>query len=396
MRYLTEIIKEFASKKFVFLSGPRQVGKTTLAKEWLQSTPGEYLNWDIESDRADITTKGFLENITSHALVLDEIHKHPRWKSLIKGLFDKRGGSLQVIVTGSARLDVFQKGGDSLLGRYESLRLHPLTLGEVASSLVTPPPRNWLYPEGERSDSHTAGEAFSLWKRLEKRSGFPEPYFENNDLHQTRWSSRRRDILIQEDLRELTKLREIVLIEKLARLLPERVGAPLSINSLREDLQVAHETVSSWLSSLEHLYYCFAISPYDVKNARSLKRQQKYYLWDWTLVPTEGPLFENMVASHLLKAVHAWNDIGYGHYELKYWKNIDKEEVDFIITNYGKPVVCIECKISDIKPTKSFKKLAELLPENTVAVQLVNTDVDDFSKEKLRITSAWNFLKGLP
>ena len=255
MRYLDKVLEQFADDKFVLLSGPRQVGKTTLAQDWIKNKNGISLNWDIPEDRERLLKPTFMKSVEAEALVLDELHKYARWKSWLKGLYDKKASTLKVLVTGSARLDVFQKSGDSLLGRYELLRLHPFSVGELSHGKLVAPPIDWLHLDGIEKGVQSA------WRQLEARSGFPEPFFKDDELQHRRWSTRRRELLIREDLREITQIRTISLVEQLALLLPYRVGSPLSINSLREDLQVAHDTVSDWISALERLYFCFRISP---------------------------------------------------------------------------------------------------------------------------------------
>jgi uncharacterized protein len=386
MRYSAPTLAEFARDKMVFLSGPRQVGKTTLALNWLEERGGTYLNWDVSEDRKRILAPGFVSSLTAPAVVLDEIHKYARWKSLVKGLFDKRGKELEIVVTGSARLDLFQRGGDSLLGRYELLRLHPLSVGELTEPTLRAPPMDWLTVA-------PASEPPDVWKRLEGRSGFPEPYFKDDRRQHRRWSGRRRELLVREDLRELSQIRTLSLVEHLALLLPSRVGAPLSVNGLREEVQVAYDTAKSWLDALERLYFCYRIPPYTKRIARSLKKEQKLYLWDWSEVEDAGPRFENMVASHLLKAVHAWNDVGDGPFALHYWRDVDKREVDFVLTERGKPVVAIECKQADTTPAPDLLRLGELL--SVPQIQLVSEPGVDVAWKRCRVVTAARYLAGL-
>jgi predicted AAA+ superfamily ATPase len=386
-RYVSDIIADFTKKKFVLLAGPRQVGKTTVAKEWLSTLKGSYLNWDVAEDREAILKKKFLSSSTTSALLLDEIHKYPRWRNYIKGLFDKESTNLRVVVTGSARLDVYRKGGDSLFGRYELLRLHPLTIGELTHCKMLPPPEDWLSPGNLSGDK-------KIWERLLLYSGFPEPYTEQDILQYGRWSTRRRELLIREDLRDISEIKLVDLVEHLYLLLPERVGSPLSLNALKEELQVAFNTVSSWISVLERLYICYRLSPYHAKLSRSLKKEQKLYLWDWSQVKDPGNRFENMVAGHLLKATHAWTDLGYGDFALQYWRNKEKEEVDFVITKNRLPVALIECKVTDTKISKSLINLSSMIG-NIPAVQLVDIPNIDIQARNTRVVTAKDYLANL-
>ena len=365
MRYLSPYISEFTRKKFLLLSGPRQVGKTTLAKEWLALSGGTALNWDIPEDRRQILSRSFFEPHVRKSVLLDELHKHRRWKAYLKGLYDLAHAELSVVVTGSARLDVFQRGGDSLLGRYEYLRLHPFSVGELTHGKLLPPPRDWTAPGNHLPDPQT-------WSRLERHTGFPEPFSSGDSRGTTRWSSRRRTQLLQEDLREISAVKLLSLVEQLYLMLPERVGSPLSLNSLSEDLQVSFETVREWLAIFERLYIHFEVLPYTGKIARSLRKSRKIYLFDWSEVTQPGARLENMVAAHLLKAVHAWSDVGYGEYALAYWRSRDGMEVDFVITNRRKPVAILEVKSNDHTLSKHLPHLAKHLG-GVPMIQLVRT-----------------------
>jgi hypothetical protein len=392
-RYLSEPLRRFAAEKFVLLSGPRQVGKTTLAEEWLdQGGGGRYLNWDVPEDRAAILRRGFPGDPRPRALVLDELHKYPRWKSWLKGLYDRRATRVPTVVTGSARLDVYQRGGESLLGRVEQLRLHPLTLGELQrrGGAEVPPPADWL-----SLGSYAPGSE-RIWARLEGRSGFPEPYLRNEAAHHRRWSNSRRSFLVREDLRDLTQIRQLALVEHLAIVLPERVGSPLSINSLREDLQVGHDTVSAWLEALERLYFSYRIAPYTRRIARALTKERKLYLWDWSQVEDEGTRFENMVAGHLLKSVHYWNDLGLGDFDLHYVRDKEKREVDFLVTERRRPLALIECKLRDTTPSEALFRVQAALG-GIPALQLVRTPRVDRSVPgaRVRVVSAATYLAAL-
>lgn len=388
MRYLLDPIREFATTKLVLLTGPRQVGKTTLAQAWLGETGGLYLNWDVPADREAILSRRFLAGPDPGALVLDELHKYPRWKSWLKGLYDRDAPYLPAVVTGSARLDLFQRGGDSLLGRYEQLRLHPFSVGELAHGRPVPPPSDWLA-------AGTAGDHAETWDRLEARGGFPEPYTRNDPRQHQRWSTQRRTVLVREDLRDISQVRELALVEHLALLLPGRVGAPLSVNALREELEVGHDTVTNWLELLERLYYCFRLKPYSRRIARGLKKERKLYLWDWSQIDTPGARHENMVASHLLKAAHAWTDLGYGEFELLYVRDKEKREVDFVLTNRRRPVVLIESKLSDERPTEALLRHRDQLG-GLPAIQLVRVPGIDRPGRGVRVVSAARFLAALP
>ena len=387
MRYISETIAQFSKEKFVLLSGPRQVGKTTLAMEWLDKHTENYLNWDIDEHRAAILKKSYLKDRVFNRLVLDELHKYRPWKNYLKGLFDAPQRSFTVLVTGSARLELFQHGGDSLFGRYEYLRLHPFSIGELQRAAVRPPPQDWLRPSG---DSPPPG----AWEALEKFSGFPEPFTKADSMFFRRWSARRRSLILRQEMRDISEVKELAKVEHLALLLPERVGSPLSRNSLREELQVSHESVTTWLELLERLYLCFSIAPYRHNLARAVKKERKYYLWNWADVPHHGACFENMVACHLLKSIHAWNDLGYGEYELMYLRDRDGKEVDFVVCERQQPLVLIEAKLTEAAPSPALRSFQAAL-KGIPAIQLIRTPHAECCAGNLSVMSAEKFFAGM-
>jgi len=325
-RYLAKIIGDVLSRKMVFLGGPRQVGKTTLALSFLQSTdsPSSYFNWDLKEHRERIRSETLPTDTA--LLVLDEIHKFPRWRRLVKGLFDVYGRKTRIIVTGSARLDYYRKGGDSLIGRYRYFRLHPFTAPELTQGPATINPQDV--------------------KTLLKFGGFPEPLFAGRETELKIWQRERLTRIIDGDLRDLERVREASLVELLVDALPSRVGSPLSIKSLREDLEVSHETVAHWLQILERLYVCFRVSPYGSPKIRAVKKEQKLYLWDWSVLQDEGARFENMVASHLLKYCHYREDCFGDTMELRYLRDVEKRELDFVVLADKKPLFAVECSLT--------------------------------------------------
>jgi len=321
-RYLFDTIKKDLKQKMVFVGGPRQVGKTTLALSFLKSSSNKYhsyLNWDIPRHRRSILKNQF--PLKYKTLILDEIHKFKKWRALMKGLYDEYHSSHSFMVTGSARLDHFSKGGDSLMGRYFYYRLHPFTLIEI-------------------NKNPTLKDLNSLLKF----GGFPEPLLKQSESNWRKWQNNRNRQVIYEDLRDLEKVKETSLIELLVEALPNKVGSPLSINSLREDLDSSHQSVSRWLSLLDALYLTFRIPPYGSQKIRAVKKEKKLYFWDWSQVEKEGFRFENMVASHLLKYCHYQEDVKGLKTELAYLRDTDKREVDFIVIQNKKILFAVECK----------------------------------------------------
>lgn len=321
IRSLVSHIKTDLKSKMVFIGGPRQVGKTTLAKSFIKKEE-QYLNWDFLEDRAVI--KKHHLNTNHDLLVLDEIHKYIRWRTLVKGLFDKFKDKISIIVTGSARLDHFRKGGDSLQGRYHYYRLHPFSLTEID-------------PKQKRRTT----------LELLQFGGFPEPFLEKDERNHRRWQRERVSKVIYADLRDLENVKELSLLELLVDSLPEKVGSTLSINSIKEDLEVSPNTVSRWLEILERIYYCYRIAPFGSPKIRAIKKANKLYLWDWSEVEPPGPRFENMVAGHLLKYCHYKEDIEGYKMELRFLRDSDGREIDFVILQNKKPLFAVECKTGE-------------------------------------------------
>lgn len=331
-RYLYPFIQEDLKEKMVFVGGPRQVGKTTLALSFLptgsENEPA-YLNWDNLEHRSKIMN-GILPS-GENLVIFDEIHKMAKWRGLIKGLYDTHKSSIAFIVTGSARLDHYRKGGDSLQGRYHYYRLHPFSIGEISSN-----------PSASDVD------------RLLQFGGFPEPFAKGTEKFWRRWSRERMQRVTYGDLRDLENVRDVSLIELLIENLPQRVGSPLSIQNLREVLSVSHDSVARWLKILEALYVIFRISPFGSPRIKAVTKEQKLYLWDWSQnKENEGARFENMVASHLLKYCHFIEDTEGHDMELRYLRDKDKREIDFVVLKDKKPLFAVEAKVSDSKEPAS-------------------------------------------
>lgn len=366
MRYVTAGLQDsLAAHKMSFVSGPRQVGKTTLARSLLSDPRQDYFTWDLDRDRRRILrADGPFWTTPSGSrkprIVLDEIHKYPRWKRLLKGLFDRYRDEVEIIVTGSGRLDMYQKGGDSLLGRYELQRLHPFTVGELLGNgqqdVLTPT----QFDEALEALEAVPGADEAL-QRIAQFTGFPEPLFAGRAERLRRWRRARRDLVLREDLRDLTRIRELGLIDHLVELLPDRVGSPLSVNAMREDVGVAFETAKSWLATLARLYYVLELRPFAGRLARTLRREAKVYLFDFTEIDDEGARFENLVALHLTKLVDAWNDRGHGDFALWYVRDKERREVDFLMTDRRRPYLLLETRLSDARPSPALRYFRERL-----------------------------------
>ena len=346
-RIYTSVIKEHFGRlqQMIFLIGPRQAGKTTvslMAKEF--SNQFSYLNWD-NLDHRKIILEGVnsvaafagLDKLTSEApiVVFDEIHKYGKWKTFLKGFFDTYKGKVKIIVTGSSRLDVYKKGGDSLMGRYFPYRLHQLSLGELRRVVLS----------GKEINEPFQSKNQEL-ENLLKNGGFPEPFIKNEPKFLNRWKTLRQEQLIREDIRDLSRVQELGQIELLAEILKHQAGQLTNYSSLANKVNVSSDTIRRWIKTLRSFFYCFTVQPWSKNIPRSLIKEPKTYLWDWINVEEKGNRAENLVASHLLKAVHFWTDCGLGQYGLWFIRDKEKREVDFLISRDKKPWFLVEVKLS--------------------------------------------------
>lgn len=352
-RVIQKQIELDLEKKMVFLAGPRQVGKTTLAQNLVKKYNGEYYNWDEDSHKELIRKSNLNED--RNFWVFDEIHKFSRWRNWLKGKYDLNKDSKKILVTGSAKLDLYSRGGDSLQGRYYFHRLHPLTLAELESKKS----KSRSIEEICEMDQKPSASSNKTLEQLLDLSGFPEPFFSGSKTELQRWSINYGYRLIREDIRNLENIQMIDKVQDLYDLLPTKVGSPLSINSLREDLEINFRTVDRWLNILEKNYSCFRIAPFGPPKVKAVKKEQKLYLWDWSRLDDNGAKLENLVALHLLRMCHWFLDTEGLEYELRYFRDTDKRKVDFIITHKKKPIMAVEVKNSEQNLDSNLKYLLE-------------------------------------
>ncbi len=385
----------------IFMAGPRQAGKSTLAREIASSFLNHRtFNWDTLPDKSillqnpDFFDQGPWESNATPLIVFDEFHKYRKWQNYMKGVYDGFSSRFKFLVLGSGRLDVYRKGGDSLAGRYFLFYLWPLTIAELGGR--SRPFDQFLNQPLESPKSDAALE--EAWGQLSQLSGFPEPFTSGDRQTYMRWWTTYRSQLLREDVRDMTHIRDINALEILFALLPTKTGSPLSIESLSRDLQTSAATVKNWIEIFETYFLAFRIRPWSRKITRSLTKEKKLYLYNYAAIESEAAKFENMVALELRRAVASWNAIGYGEFALYYVRNKQKEEVDFLITNREKPVLLVEAKLNDVEPTKSLRKFQNIL--SVPAVQLVQTrGVQKYyfnGQHTILVASAPTWLAGLP
>ena len=348
-RYLADYIKKDLRRKAVLLSGPRQVGKTTFAKALIAEN-GEYLNYDIVSERKVILAQGWRKDAS--IVVLDEVHKYRKWKNLLKGVIDQYQNQPPLLVTGSAKLEVFRKAGDALTGRTFAYHMHPIDIAEACSLLP-----------GITSDMHLANLLHS--------GGFPESFFNPEDAQ--RLLTDRISTVLRDDVPDLSRVSEMKTLELLVELLRERVGGQVVYSNLSKDLSVSAPTVKAWIDLLEKMYLIFLVRPFASNSARSLRKEPKCYFFDGSAALNgDGAKLENVVALALLKWIDLERDTKGRVVELNYYRDTNGREVDFVLAENRKPLACIEVKSSEESPSASLKYLAERIKPR-YALQLVRT-----------------------
>ena len=396
-RYIKQQIIKDLENKMVFIGGPRQVGKTTLScgiadtlnagellptdrapmrlsdKSNLRLTSHQsYFNWDVDEDRTGILKKQWDKNVP--LIIFDELHKYPRWKQWIKGVFDIRPPHQEYLVTGSAKLDVYKRGGDSLVGRYHYWRLHPFTLDELPENI-------------DKQDAY---------QRLLTVGGFPEPFLQNDEREARRWRRERLDRILREDVRDLEQIKQLTLLDLFLKALQERVGGMITYSNIAGDLQIAPNTAKNWLTLVERMYIAFSIKPYTKNIFRSIQKPPKVYFYDNADVLTgSSARLENLVATHLLKRLHYIEDYFGYRCSLHYIRDKDNREVDFVTVVDGVVHDLIEVKESDDTISTALKYYKNLLNPKR-AVQLVSNLHRSFDKDGIRVTTPIDFFVDAP
>ena len=368
-------IRRDLQQKMVLLTGPRQVGKTTLSQQLLAEFPGgQYLNFDVAAHRAVIQAQSWRHS--APLLVLDEIHKMPDWKNWLKGVVDGRAPGQAVLVTGSARMDTFRQTGASLAGRYFRLRLHPLSVREWSEASQVAP---------QQALTH-----------LLARGGFPEPVLASTEADAQRWRADYFAGLVREDVLEFSRLHEVNAMRLFAEMLRSRVGSPLSLASMARDLQLSPVTLGRYLDILEALFIVFVVRPWHRNIARATLQAPKVYFYDTGLVlGDEGLRFENLVACHLLKNVHWQQDTRGAAADLHYIRTKDEAEVDFCLSEGDALTHLVECKLADAKPHRALGRFAAQWPQ-AQAIQLLRDCPVEADIGRLQVRDAAPWLAALP
>ena len=381
-------------RQIALLAGPRQVGKTTVCRSI--GPDAHYLNWDDQDDRSlmlkgpkAVASKLGLERLRvgRPLVVFDELHKHRKWKQFLKGFFDGFGDRVRIAVTGSARLDVYRRGGDSLMGRYFLFRMSQFSVGELLRQGV---PTELLAPPKKLAPARFA--------QLLQRGGFPEPFLRDARFG-VRWRELRRQQLLREDVRDLARVQDIGQLEVLESLLRERSGQALSFSAIADSVHVSVDTAKRWVELLIHLHHGFLVRPWFKNVTKSLRKEPKWYQTDWSGIQDGGQRAETFVACHLLKAVQAWEDLGFGRFELRYLRDKNQREVDFCIVHDGKPWFLVEVKKADVTLSPAlghFQAQTKAKHAFQVVVDLPFEGVDPFTRRDPCVVPAATLLSMLP
>jgi hypothetical protein len=394
-----ELTKE---KRMVFMAGARRVGKTTLGELIAESYANRlYLNCEIPEDRARlIRNPMFFEEVerrdeSAPLVIFDEINRYRGWRSCLKGAYDRIEGDYQFLAAGSSRLDYPQRRGDSLAGRYYLLHLWPFTLAELGRTNFK---MEAFFGNPLQVSMDRYSELRELWRSLSEQSGFPEPFLAGKKTTYRRWSNAYAGQVIREDIRDATGIKAIGELETLYQLLPAQVGRLLPVPALAQGLQVAYNTIRSWLLALQRFFTIFSLAPWSRGVPRAIREGQKVYLWDVPRVREAGARFENMVALELCRAVSTWNEMGYGRFSLHFIRTKDQQEVDFVIADDGQPVLLIDARAEEHQPSAALIKFQSALKIPAVHLVQAATGYRRISNDDqaILIAPACQYLAGLP
>jgi uncharacterized protein len=373
-REFTENLRRDLQRKLVVLTGARQAGKTTLARQLMSSfDPAQYLNWDVPGDRLLIARQAWSPK--ARLVVFDEIHKMRDWKAFLKGAWDGRSDGQAMLVTGSARMETFRQGGESLAGRYYTWRLHPFSVRELMATLGV-----------------TAEQALA---RLLERGGFPEPCLSGDAADADRWRAQYATDLVREDVLDFSRVHEVRALQLLFEMLRERVGSPLKLSNLAQALQISPTTAIRYVEILEALFIVFRVTPWHRDVARGLLKEPKIYFLDTGLVKGDaGIRLENAVATMLLKHCHHRQDAEGKPITLHTIRDKERNEIDFVLAEGDTVTDLVEVKLGDPTPSAYLHRMAErFLPAR--AVQIVGELRQPAQHGRVEVASAQKWLAGL-
>ncbi|MCK4825153.1 ATP-binding protein [bacterium] len=416
-RYLPKwsLEKDVLAPKMIFIAGPRQSGKTTLLENFLakHGCSSLFFNWDTPKVKAlyredptffESEARSLCSGNRDVWVALDEIHKRAKWKDILKGYYDQFHKVFRFVISGSARLDLFRRTGDALIGRYFLFHLYPFSISEVGSKGFEKltlwheiiKNENWSDLFDLIADNKPL--PYDLWQQMYEFGPFPEPLLKGDKAFSNMWHQDYLSLYLREEIRDLTRISDIDGVETLVSLLPNRVGSMLSINSLKENLYVSHATVTTWLDSLNKLYLIFSLQPWQRKIHKAIKKEKKYYFYDWSYIleENEGARFENMVAVGLNRLCNQLRENGLGHYKLFFVRDLFKREVDFLIARGETPVLLVEAKTNNTKISGFALNLAKKLDDIPIIQLNHKSGVLKKLGQNAFVISASHFFSDLP
>jgi uncharacterized protein len=371
------ISDNWLKNRMLFLSGPRQVGKTTLVTSTLCQKNAGYFNWDSRKVRmAYQKDPDFFSSPEQTWICFDEIHKRPKWKDILKGAYDDYRDKHRFVITGSARLEMFKRSGDSLVGRYFHTHLFPINIPDLCQT-------DFQIPENAEDLAQLAASSPDMKEvdDLLALGGFPEPFFSGSDRFWKRWSLNHHDLIVQEDLKDLTRVIEIDKITALLEMIKPSVGSTISLRHLANDLETTHGSIQRWLQNLNKVHLIFPVAPYTKNVRRTYRQVKKWYFMDWRFA--DDNRFENLVAASLFRAAVLYTDRFGEHFDLHFVRTHDQTEVDFLLTKNKKPWLLIEAKEGAPEITRGVHRFSS---EFGVPCFVVTRKHGIFKKEKAETT----------
>ena len=385
--------------KPIFIIGPRQVGKTTFALQLSKNySESKYLNYDVNGEII-IKDPFFYESVNRKngekpLIILDEIHKYSNWKLYIKKIYDRDHDDYNFLITGSGRLDIYQKGGDALIGRYEKTYMFPLTMSEFGKRRTL---KNFITDPLKGFDINSSKESRNIINNLLDFSPFPEPFIRSSKAFYKRWENSSLSKIIRQDIRDAANILNIDKMDKLMKLIPESICSTINYSNYSKLLNVSPNTIKKWIETFSSFFILFSIMPYN-KISRAIRKDKKYYFFNYTYVKDKGKRFENFVALELHRFVTYWNMLGEGDFDLRYIRNKEREEVDFLLLKDGKPFLMVEAKVGNERVSKSIYKFQRNLNIPAVVIILKENIHKVYKNDlnKILMISADTYLSSLP
>lgn len=369
-----QVVEALADSPVVLIHGPRQCGKTTLARALGDELGFAYFTFDDDVLREGATTDpvGFVAELPERA-VLDEVQRVPGIFTSLKAEVDSRRQPGRFLLTGSANVLLVPRLADSLAGRMEILRLHPLAQAELAG--VVPRFLADLFGGGFKAGRSGEREGRRLTERV-AAGGFPAALARAPGRRRSAWYLDYADTLIQRDIRDLARISALEALPRLLALAAGQTACLVNISELAAPFQVSRPTIREYVTLLSRIFLLEELPPWHSNRSKRLIKTPKLHLGDTGLAcallgldaktlgedrTTFGHLLETFVFQELRR--HAgWHDepITFSHFRDK-----DQVEVDLVLESGGR-LAGIEIKSGSTVTAADFKglqKLREITPK---------------------------------